>query len=93
MCTSFLEALVEPSQPNYNHYDVDETKIADHRNHIDVDLLIGLQEFDINTALSSVFFINDESSDQRVQPGFGRGTRPEEKCVDSAEVAIWVDDD
>lgn len=93
MYTSFLEALVEPSQTNYNHYDVDETKIADHRNHIDVDLLVGFQEFDINTALSSVILITNESSDQRVQPGLGRGTRPEEERVDSAEVAIWVDDD
>jgi hypothetical protein len=55
MCTSLFKALVEPSQPYNHNYDVDETKIADHGNHIDVDLLVRFQHFYINS----------------VQPGLG----------------------
>jgi hypothetical protein len=54
MCTSLFKAFVEPSQPYNHNYDVDETKIADHGNHIDVDLLVRFQHFYINTMLPSV---------------------------------------
>jgi hypothetical protein len=40
----------------------------------------------------SVFPVARGSSDQRVQPGFCRGTGPEEERIDGSEIAIWVDD-
>lgn len=49
MHTNLLEPLFEPAQPYNHHYDVDEAKIADNGDHIDVDLLIRFQQFDINT--------------------------------------------
>jgi hypothetical protein len=62
MYTSFFEALVEPSQPSNHNYDVDETKIADHGNHIDVDLWITF-----STVLHQYYALVSIARDQRIE--------------------------
>lgn len=47
--TSRLEALLEPEQANGDNYDVDEAKVGDDGNKIDVQLLVGLEIFHVDT--------------------------------------------
>ena len=48
--TSRLEALLKPAQANSNHDDVDESKVCDDGDDVDVQLLVEFQVFHIDPA-------------------------------------------
>lgn len=52
--TNFLQAFLKPAQPDNNHDDVDESEIPEDGNKININLLVGLQGFDINSGRRKV---------------------------------------
>lgn len=52
--TNFLQAFLKPTQPDYDHDDVDESEIPEDGNKVNIDLLVGLQDFNINSGRRKV---------------------------------------
>lgn len=96
--------LLEPSNSEHDDKDVDEAEICENRNQVDVDLLVGLQLFDIDTLPARAFdnqfhapihtlpHTGGEGHSLRVESGFGRGTGAKEIRIDRFQIPVWIDD-